>query len=184
MSRKHPASSFDPNRVYLYVHIFSDGRLYLLPMDEEEEGHWSDIQSLRDEIEVASSEGGVLLLSQDDSDEVTPLAEQVLEFIGAVNIDVFQVDPHPAVHGYYRSYAPYLEDAIEVAELDLEGTVGLLKQLDEEESLIDQEDLSGKLEIAQERVRLSEQLAEAKRALSKLKALHFEFCVDSEGLEQ
>lgn len=166
----------------IYLHLFEDERVFLLPlsseteqdkpMDLQAEGLWCNLDELEPVINEMQELPEIVLFSCDEQADRSPLAELFV----ALQIQLAQVDPHPAITGYNRSFRPFIADALDAAVLDIEGTEALLADAREE---LEQAELGSDEFVAlEESVKsFEQQLSTAKRAYEKLQAFELEFCI-------
>lgn len=166
----------------IYVHIYSDGEVFLHPQSSPC-GIVCDIDRLKSELQRVSESGGELLYSIDDPDStfqqtIGELSELILSYDVAAEL----IDPHPEVYGYRESYLPYLNDAVEVAALDIQG---LEHYLDHARAAL--RGVPEFSELYKERSELcqilSERLARARDAYKKLSQLQFELASEQDLFE-
>lgn len=166
----------------IYVHIYSDGEIFLHPQDSPC-GIVCDLSRLKHELERVSDSGGELLYSIDDPDmshqqTVSELSELILSY----DVSTELIDPHPEVYGYRESYLPYLNDAVEVAALDIQGLEHYLelartalRGVPEHSALYKERSELCKI--------LSERLARARDAYKKLSQLQFDLASERDLFE-
>jgi hypothetical protein len=166
----------------LYVHVYSCGKVYLFPSNRKH-GFKSDTEALQKEIRYAEQMDGIILYSLEDNADLesSGVVSSVLFYVDHARIPTQLVDAHPEVNGYSRSFAPYLNEALEVAEIDVEGLRGQLRDA----RRILRNFTRGTMEFQRQRREcgvLHERLKIAKRCLERLSALYFELCVKAEEI--
>lgn len=168
----------------LYVHINSDGTLFLIPEDTAA-GTWADIPRLKAELSRLEEVDGVLIYSIEPYlAGPSEYIDQVLELISGYELDVqFERYPHPAAMGYNKSFALYLFDAVDAAEMDVEGSKQLLEELNTFLEKMEAGTTEHR-EASEDLPKIELQLKEAENALKRLKEIEFEICTHTEGREQ
>jgi hypothetical protein len=163
----------------VYVHIYNNGRLFILPSDVST-GFTGNLSSLKEYLNDIQTQDGILLYSVDESEYVqNRRVSRLLSLIHSYEIESQLVDPHPQVYGYNKSFAPYLTETIEVAEIDVEGLKQYLAEARQELRQCNRESKDyGKLKETCRSLR--DRLKKAKIYLEKISNLHFELCVKSE----
>ena len=182
MNHDHDHNHEHDDQNTLYVHICHDGQVYLLPGDTLT-GVWGDFSRLKAELTLLKEKEGSLLFSIDEiphDEEPNESVNLIISLIDSFELDSFPVDPHPATNGFYRSYIPYIHQAIEVSEIDIEGTEARIA--DVKQVLADSPEGTGeRRELEQELSTLDQQLVFAKYAHKKLLDLELDICTETEG---
>ncbi|RMG43454.1 MAG: hypothetical protein D6719_03755 [Candidatus Dadabacteria bacterium] len=183
-SKKEKSDKSNETAEVLYLHLPEDGVVYIIG-SEDNTGVWVDIDDVKGELEKLSKKRGTLLFSTDfiDDNEDNPVRRKFLELLESFDLEVQEVTPHPATNGYYKNFIPYIQDAIAVAELDVEGTEQMLEsaRLLLEGSDPESDEYS---EIEHDVNALEVQLEEARYALKRLLEVDLELCREPEGGEQ
>ena len=105
----------------LYLHIFKDASIYLI-LPTEKHGAISTVVTFLNELRQLEKRQGILLYSIDPLASLdTTSVQELLALISKFRVETQQVDPHPEVYGYDRSFKPYLNETLEVAQIDVEG---------------------------------------------------------------
>lgn len=168
---------------YVYVHVYSDGDVFMLPCDQQS-GTFPTTEQLRLELQRVQKKGGAVLYSAEDaSPESRSTVLEVSSLILDSDVDVQMVEPHPETYGYRQSYSPYLERAMEAAEMDV---AGLRRYLNDAKRSLDEARPGSQLH--RERVLLCEVLNKrlrlAKRARAKLTSVHLQLFMEAEDAER
>ena len=162
----------------LYVHIFSNGTVYLI-RSAEKRGIEGTLSLLLDELKLLEDKRGILLYSMDSSASVaTPKIQELLSVISKFRVETQMVEAHPEVHGYDRSFKPYLNETLEVAEIDVEG---LKQHLAEARNNL-KRGPRGTLEYQRQKKLvqiLKNRLEQAQNYLSKISSLYLELCASN-----
>jgi hypothetical protein len=182
MSDKNNGGSEEEVSV-LYIHLYSSGAIFFCPGDTgvTMEG---DISRLKAELtRLQECEQALVNFTTDpvEDEESAEFFETVLRLIDECGIYTqAMMYPHPEVYGYYKSYVPYIMDACEAAELDVDGTERMIfickEMLEKAKDGTEEHD-----ELATDLQALEKQLADAKHAFSRLKEVELELCAEAEG---
>ncbi len=163
----------------IYVHLYADGGIYLLPLDFDR-GFQSDAAMLKIELERAANTGAVLYYSVEELEELPDShSDYNLDLLVNSGLDTQMVHPRPEVYHFYKSFVPYLNDAVEVAVHDV---YGLLSEINKAEEQLDEYEL-GSLEFDRQLIytdNLRNDYKVSLHCLKKLLSVHKELCVEVE----
>lgn len=168
-------------RYAVYVHIYNCGRIFILPSDCEQ-GFEINLIVFKRYLDEILERNGILLFSLDDSDyEQSKRVNRIIALINSYDFQSQLVDTHPQVHGYEKSFAPYLSETIEVAETDVEG---LRHYLTEARRKLKNtpKGSNDHIKVEKHYNALKVRLAMAKHCLSQIRALYFDLCIKTEDL--
>lgn len=169
----------------LYIHICQDGSIYFLDFDINPiVGDWGDVDRLKEELKALTEEEALLEYSLDDlEDEPTEEFATALELLNEYEPKVMSEAPHPALHGYYKSYRTFIYKAYDFAEMDVAGLEALLRM---NEQFISEADnaSSDYEELVASKDKLKEDLARAQHDYQRLREIVLELCIEAEGAEQ
>lgn len=172
-----------PLQTSLYAHLASNGEVFIIS-DDVAAGTWVDIARFKVELQRLKDTNGFLIFScdEDNSEEESP--QRLLEdLVRSFDIPVrFEEQPHPAVFGYFRSFAKSLWRTVDLANHDVEGTKHRLENAQYWLSQA-QEGTSDYSFWSQEIESLTKQLEYVEMAYKKLSDLELELTRDPEGGE-
>lgn len=161
----------------LYIHLTENGDTFCLPSNALV-GYWIDALELKQKLMELDKQDGQLFVSSDNmNDEQSEATGIIFDLIDSFSLDVHAVDPHPAVRGYKRSYISYINSAINVSEIDIEGTEELLSEARALLENCDKED-SDYPEVLSECQSLEKQLEFARYAHKRLLDLELDICTE------
>jgi hypothetical protein len=163
----------------LYVHIYADGRIFILPADFEQ-GFIGTIKSLELEVDRTKELGGIVYYSLEETasqekEDFTKACDLLFENA----LETQMMHPHPQAYGYYKSVVPYLNDAVEVAASDVKGLLSSIEVLEQKIAFLTAGSRSFQVALEELQV-LKDRYYIAQQSLDKLSAIHYHLCVRNE----
>jgi hypothetical protein len=162
---------------YLYLHVYSDGDIFVFKK-RDRSGSFVTPKTAVKLLRSLEAKNGRLLYSLEESAAPhSPECAEILNLIRKSKLHAEIVDPHPAVYGYRHSYAPYIEQAVEAAEIDVDG---LRRCLSDAKRILQLTEPGTPEYSEREKLcgSLRKRLRDAKRALARISRLHLELLVE------
>ena len=170
-------------KFFIYIHVYSNGELFLLDT-ERAKGETIGVDDLADLIDNVNQQRGIIYYSIEDSnDSLSSMAEEILRIISGTTCQHQLVEPHPQAYGYDRSFIPHLNEALEAALIDVQGLERDFAEIEQLLSSLEPEEPEY-LTRLREKKSILKRLDEAQSALNKILHLHFDLCVEPDGMEQ
>lgn len=151
---------------------------------ENATGESINIERLADLLKMVKQNNGILYYSvEDTTDPLNILAEEIIQIIESYHCQQKLVDPHPRAYGYDRSFIPHLNEALEAALIDVQGLERDYRNIEELLERLGSKHPEYSHKVREKRSIVT-RLTEAQTALKKILLLHFDLCVEPDGLEQ